>query len=264
MMRTTPRREQILELIRERGTVTVEEIARQMQVSAVTIRRDLEQLDRVGTVRRVHGGATLVHAGPTFLVGRFTKHAQEHPREKAAIGRLAATLVQNGETIIIDAGTTTLELARNLSGKQRVTAVCTAVNVAEELENIPGITVMLTGGTMRSRVNSLVNPLLEASLARVYADKVFLALTGLDAARGVSTKDFAEADVKRLLVRAGRTVIALADHSKLGQAMPAFVARPDALQMLITDERADPAQVKALETAGVKVLLAPLDRLETT
>lgn len=263
-MRPTERQSEIVDLIKVHGTLSVEVIARRTRVSAVTIRRDLEQLERAGAIRRVHGGAMVVDATPSLLLRHYAEHAVDYPRHKAAIGRLAASLIGTGATVIIDAGTTTLELARHLQGKQQITVVATAINIAEQLENMPGITTMLTGGTVRSRVNSLINPLLEQSLSQVYADHVFFGLYGLDLARGVTTRDFAEADVKRLLIRAGRQVIALADHSKLGRVMPAFIAPVQAIHTLITDAEADPACVRALEEAGIRVLLAPLEPAEVS
>lgn len=256
-MLTAERLALIRQLVRQRSSVGVADLAKLCGASEVTIRRDLSQLEREGIVTRVHGGALLADLEPASLDSRFEQHLAESPAEKAAIGKAAAALIRPGETVIIDAGSTTQALVRHLVPGQRLTAIVTSLLIAEELERVTGVNTILTGGTLRSRATSLVNPMLDKSLESVIAAKAFLGVRGVSREHGVTTADFAEAEVKQILAAHARQLIVLADHTKLGAVFPARVARLDQVDLVITDSGASPDQVAALEEAGVKLVVAP-------
>lgn len=256
-MLTAERLALIRQIVRQRSSVGVAELARLCGASEVTIRRDLSQLEREGIVTRVHGGALLADLEPASLDSRFERHRAECPKEKDAIGRVAASLIRPGETVIIDAGSTAQALVRHLVPDQRLTAIVTSLHIAEELERVTGVNTIITGGTLRSRTTSLVNPMLEKSLESVIAAKAFLGVRGVSLEHGVTSTDFAEAEVKQLLCAHARQLIVLADHTKLGAVYPARVVRLEQVDVLVTDDGAEPEQLAQLEAAGVKVVVAP-------
>lgn len=255
-MLTAERVALIRQIVRQRSSVSVAELARQCGTSEVTIRRDLAYLEREGVVTRVWGGAVLADLGPASLANRFQAHCAEFPEEKAAIGKAAAALVFPGETILIDAGSTALALVRHLPTDSHLTAIVTSIRIAEELEHMTGINTILTGGTLRERATSLVNPMLSKSLESVMASKVFLGVRGVSADHGLTSSDFAEADVKKALIAHAREVIVLADHSKLGVVAPAFIGSLNQVRALVTDADASPDQLEPLERLGVQIILA--------
>ncbi|MGE5553039.1 MAG: DeoR/GlpR family DNA-binding transcription regulator [Betaproteobacteria bacterium] len=250
----------IQQIVRRQSSVSVAELARLCNTSEVTIRRDLTQLEQEGIVTRVRGGAILADLAPEFLASRFEEHRAVNYPQKKAIGEAAAGLIKPGDTILVDAGSTTLELVRHLAGRCGLTVITTSIRIAEELEQVTGVNTILTGGTLRSRTTSLVNPMLEQSLASVIASKAFLGMSGVSTEHGFTTGDFAEADVKRQLIAHAREIIVLADNSKLGRVSPAFVAKLDQVHLLVTDEGAAREDVQNLESHGLKVLIAKVNQ----
>lgn len=257
-MLTAERLALIRQIVRRQSSVSVAELARMCNTSEVTIRRDLSQLEQEGIVTRVRGGAILADLAPEFLASRFEEHRAVNYSQKRAIGEAAAGLIEPGDTVLIDAGTTTLELVRHLSGKRGLTVIATSIRIAEELEQVTGVNTILTGGTLRSSTTSLVNPMMDQSLASVIASRAFLGISGVSTEHGFTTGDFAEADVKKQLIAHAREIIVLADSSKLGKVSPAFVARLDQAHLLVTDDGAAGEYVQSLETQGLKVLVAPV------
>jgi DeoR family transcriptional regulator, aga operon transcriptional repressor len=253
------RRERMLGHIGEHEYVRVAELQGLFGVSEVTIRTDLATMARRGLITRVHGGAM-----PTRrLVSErsFEETAAHNPREKSAIGRAAAALVQEGETIAIDVGTTTAALARALvhrSALQQVTVFTSGLRIAAELEPaVPRLTVMVTGGTLRPMQHSLVDPMASGFFDRLHPHIVFLGASGIDAERGVTNVNVPEAELKRLMIRAARRVVLLADGSKLGHLDVAGVCGISDLDLLITGRSAPAEQVEALRSVGLEVLVAP-------
>lgn len=255
-MLTAQRRSLIRQLVREKSSISVAELAKRCGASEVTIRRDLASLERDGIVTRIRGGAILADFSPDYLVRRFNQQCASHYQEKQLIGAAAAKLLEPGETIIIDAGSTTLELCKNLKDLEGITVFTPSIRNAEELEHYTAINTILTGGTLRSRTSALVNPMLDKSLQSVMASKVFLGVTGVSAKYGWTTNDFAEADVKKILITHAQKVIVLADSSKLDYVSPAFIARLEHTHTLVTDYKADPAVLEALRETGLDIVVA--------
>ncbi len=249
------RRKRILERLKQRGALKVKELARELGVSQVTIRADLAALEREGRLVRTRGGAVPPEPGRFELP--LWESRRVHLKEKAAIGRYAAGLVRDGETVFIDVGSTTTELARALSPELKdVLVVTNALNIALLLEAHPGVRVVVTGGTLRALQHSLVNPFGTRILEALYADKAFLGANGVHPEAGVTNANVPEAEIKRVMVRHARAAYVLADRTKLLRVATAKFAELAEVAALITDAGADPEAVAALEAAGLTVLRA--------
>ena len=255
-----PRHERIIELLNKERVVDVARLAQDMGVSAVTIRSDLDALERRMLLRRIRGGAMSVQTA------RFERPlelpSQSFGAEKERIGALAARMVRNGETIILDAGTTALSMAAAMpEDLLDVVVITSSLDVAIALEEHEGITVMVTGGTVKKtgrnrRARSLVSPFAGLLLAQVNADCAYLCCAGIDAERGFTNAQFAEVEVKRAMLAASRRAVMLGDHGKIGHVAGARIAGVDEVSRLVTDRGAEAAQVQALEAAGLEVVLA--------
>lgn len=239
-------------MVEQRDSVSVSELSQLLAVSEVTIRSDLSDLERAGLLRRTRGGA----ARP--LVTRFEQPIEEtrkqHAQAKRRIGQAAAALVHDGDTVMLDVGSTTSEIARHLSPTlSGVTVVTNGLNIALELERLPGVRIVVTGGTLRRLQHSLVSPYGLDLIARFRPDTLFLGCNGVDVAGGVTNANVEEAEIKARMVEVARTTVVVADHSKLGQVAAATVAPLAALDTLITDRRASPETLAALRRCGLRV-----------
>jgi DeoR family transcriptional regulator of aga operon len=256
------RREQIHRLIDERGFVRVSELREAFGVSGVTARSDLDALEADGTVQRVHGGAVVVqrrdHAERPPLESSFEQALAASVVPKQQIGALAAGLVSNGQSIILDVGTTTLAIARALLARSDLTDVVIITNglsIALELEPaIPRFTVIVTGGSLRPRQHSLVEPLAATVLSQVHADLAFIGCNGVHAEAGVTNINLPEAGIKKLMLAAATRSIVVADVSKLGQVHLGQVGSLRSFHTLITDASAATAALAPLREAGLAVL----------
>jgi DeoR family transcriptional regulator, aga operon transcriptional repressor len=260
-----PRRRALaLALVAERGFVRVAELSAAFGVTTVTARADLDALERDGAIRRVHGGAVPVTSGleaerpdrePTF---EEALAASVEP--KRSIGAHAAAMVRSGQSIILDVGTTTLQIARALRARTDLDDLVVFTNglsVALELEaEIPRFTVVVTGGTLRPKQHSLVHPLAGSMLDEVHVDLAFIGCNGVDPVHGVTNANLPEAAVKALMLRSAARSIVVADGSKLGEVHLGRIAPIDAFDTLVTDAAAPAPLVAELEEAGLAVVLA--------
>ncbi|HEU0276588.1 MAG TPA: transcriptional repressor AgaR [Rhodanobacteraceae bacterium] len=249
------RRQHIVELISAQGRATVNELSERFGTSAVTIRNDLEALARSGAITRSHGGAlpAAVARVDTPLPVKETRHLAE----KRRIGEAAARLIGDGETIILDAGSTTAEVARRIRQRtwKSLTVITNALHVALELSSVPGVRVMMLGGLLRHTSYSLTGPEAEQTLARLTADRLFLGVDGLDLQVGVTTPDPQEAALNALMVQVSREVVAVMDASKLGQRSLSLIAAIDDLDVVITDTAFPHTAVETLRKHGAEVML---------
>lgn len=248
------RRRAIAERVRAEGRVTVDGLASRYGVSAVTVRGDLEALELSGILKRSHGGAVAQdEAHDTPLIVKETRRLAE----KRRIGEAAARLIGDGETVILDSGSTTVEIARRIRQRKwsSLTVVTNALNIALELSGMPTVRVMMLGGMLRQTSYSLVGLDAENALSRVSADRLFLGVDGLDPAVGVTTPDPQEASLNAMMVSAAREVVVVCDASKLGQRSLAVIAPVAALDTVITDTGATQGDVDALREQGIDVLL---------
>jgi DeoR/GlpR family transcriptional regulator of sugar metabolism len=242
------RRELILRSVRAEGSVSVVWLAGRLGVSEMTVRRDLDQLQRDGKLTRVHGGATL-EAEPPFAEVAVARHD-----EKDRIGRAAAQLVRDGETVLLDIGTTTLQLARHLHGRS-LRVVTSNLAVYEELLPDEAIEIVLPGGVVRRNYRSLVGFLTEESLRQLRVDRLFLGASAVRLDGSVMDDTLAEVPVKRGMLAAAREVVLLADADKFDGIGMARVCGPERIDVLVTDARAPREAVDALEQAGVRVMV---------
>jgi DeoR family transcriptional regulator of aga operon len=249
------RRHRIVELLREHGKVTVEALAARFATSAVTIRTDLAALEAGGALERTHGGALLRQDDDDqpLNVKRTLHHA-----EKVRIAKAAVALIKDGETVILDSGTTTAEIAKRIRRLevQSINVITNALNIAALLADVPSVRLIMPGGILRPESNSLSGHMAEAALANLQADRLFLGADGLDPERGVMTPHLPEAQLNAKMIEISRQVIVVADSSKLMRRNISLIARVEQLHVIITDAGANPEVVAELRRRGVEVRLA--------
>jgi DeoR/GlpR family transcriptional regulator of sugar metabolism len=248
------RQEWILARLREDGAVRVAELTGRLQVSDMTIRRDLDVLARRGLVDKVHGGATL-HDNPTSDEPGFERKSSRQLAEKAAIAEAAAALIRPGNAVALSAGTTTFALARLLIDIPDLTIVTNSRRIAETFdpERVDHQTVILTGG-VRTPSDALVGPIAERSIASLHVDVLFIGCHGMDLAAGLTTPNLAESETNRQFMQAARKVVVVADHTKWGVVgLSSFGDLRDA-DVLVTDD-ALPAEAQATLADAVGQIL---------
>lgn len=246
----------ILKELRRSGTVSVESLSADLDVSLVTIRRDLDQLERDGLLHRTHGGAVSIE--PLFYEPfknnrSFQAQLEKFADEKRRIGRAAAALIEKGETIALTPGTTTTEVIRSLPLNQNITVVTNTVNVAMELSKRKDLDIFVTGGHLRGDWFSLVGTTAIHSLQRMLIHTVFVGVDGIDAVWGASCLSSDEADLNSAMVRLARRRIAVADHSKIGVVTGWRICHTQDLHVLITDTGATDEMIEPFLQAGVDV-----------
>ncbi len=245
------------QLLEQHGFVRVRDLSERFGISTVTARNDLQALEERNLAHRVHGGAMPINAARGERP--FEEVATERTSEKTAIARTAAALVSNGESILIDVGTTAASLARALVARTDLvdlTVITNGIRIALDLEAAhPRFSIVVTGGTLRPKQHSLVDPLAGTILHALQADTVFLGCNGVDPDTGVSNINLPEADIKRAMIGAARRCVVLADSTKLGVRTLAPVCPIDAVDVLITDAHADEAHLGALRSRGVEVIV---------
>jgi len=246
------RRRKILESVEQTGQVTIHDVVRRFSVSAVTARSDLDALSANGVILRSHGGA--VRYEPTQDYPLKLK-ATLHRPEKSRIGQAAAQLVRPNETIILDSGTTTAEIAKSLKrAKLKFTVITSALNIANELADAPEISLIMLGGLLRRVSYSFVGPQAEAMLRDLHADRLFLAVDGFDLESGPFTPDVLEAQLNGLMMKISREVTVVADSTKLGRRSLFRIGSIENVHRLITDARAPEEFTNALRKKGIDVI----------
>src|SRR6185503_18621509 len=240
------RRRRILELLDDQERVTVEELVARFSVSAVTIRGDLDALADLGAVVRSHGGALKRGDAPEDVP--ITVKETLHHAEKVRIGHAAAQMIQDGETIMLDSGTTTAEIARQIRflRLRSLNVITNALNIAMELANLPHIRLIMIGGVLRQMSYSLAGPHAEHTLRGLNADRLFLGVDGLDPEIGLMTPDVVEAQLNAVMIQVSREVIVVADASKFQRRSLSVIAKLDAVHKVITDGGAGPEVLTAL------------------
>jgi DeoR/GlpR family transcriptional regulator of sugar metabolism len=247
------RQQRLLRYIEQQQRITVNQIVAQFDVSLATARRDLETLADQGKVQRVHGGAIAVHQAPPEPP--VLQRASEQSSEKARIGQAAADLICDGETIFLSSGTTVLEVARRLRGKRNLTVITNSVLVVNELASSVDITVISLGGILRQSEMSLIGHITELALSELRADKVILGIRAIDPDSGLTSGYVPETMTDRAILKIGREVIVVADHTKCGASATAFVAPITSVHTLITDSGTPKDFIAAVQAQGVKVMV---------
>ncbi len=244
----------ILDKVREEGAVKVADLVRELGVSDMTVRRDLEILDERGLLEKVHGGATALVGSALFEPGFAAKSALQQ-REKDAIADAAVELVEPGMAIAVSAGTTTYALAQRLANVPGLTVLTNSVRVADVLHQVGrgDQTIILTGG-VRTPSDALVGPFAVAALRTVHVDLVFVGVHGMDPHSGFTCPNLLEADTDRALIDSGRRLVVVADHSKWGVIGISSIARLDQADVLVTDSGLE-ADARSLLSKAVRELI---------
>lgn len=250
------RQQAITRLVAEQRRVSVAALAEEFAVTTETVRRDLSTLERLGLVRRVHGG--VVPAGTLGTIeSALGERDQTNPDLKDLIAKAALDqLPADGSSVLVDAGSTTVRLAAALPHERRLTVYTHAVPVATRLLSLPQLEVHLLPGRVRTTTHAAVGADTVAALADLRTDVCFLGTNALDVERGLSTPDSDEAATKRALVAAARRVVVLADSTKLGRESTQRFATLEEVDCLVTDSAITAADRDALERAGVEVVVA--------
>lgn len=254
MVHAEERRQAIERLAAEAGRVEVAALADRFDVSGETIRRDLDSLERRGVLRRVHGGA--------MPVARFRSEPALSEKTgvmtdaKRRIAKAAVSLLPSSGSVLLDAGSTTAELARRFPETAELTVCTNSAPLAMTLATRRHLQLLLVGGRVRGRTLANVDDWALRTLGELHVDVAFVAANGVSLRRGLSTHDVTEAAVKRAMVAAARRVVLLADHTKIGDEHLVAFAPLDAVDTFVTDADADPGDVESFEDAGVAVVLA--------
>jgi len=248
------RQHAILHLIQQRKRITVAEICEIFGVSEATARRDLETLAEQGAIQRVRGGAILSQPAPPEPP--LLERAKEQAEAKARIGRATAALINDHESVFLGSGTTVLEVARNLRTRQGLTVITNSLPVINLLAEVPNITLVSLGGILRPSELSFIGHITEQALAEVRAEKVIIGIRAISLEHGLTNDYLPETLTDRAILKVGRQVIVVADHTKLGVIASAYLAPLDVMDILVTDQDADPDFVQSLRARGIQVILA--------
>lgn len=248
------RRSRILARLAEQGKVKVDELSIEFGVSEVTIRRDLSNLEKEGLVERTHGGA--VSSTKSRFELSFEQKMAKNITEKNRIAEKALSLIDDGDTIMLDSGTTTNQLAKKLGSKQELTVVTNAINFVPDLCVHSGLSLVLLGGIYKPSTGATIGPLANRTLKDIHVDKFFLGCNAFTISGGLMTADMADAETRKEMIKIASQVIVLADSSKFGQTSFVSVARTEEIDIMITDTGVDPRIVEELTSRGIKVLLA--------
>jgi DeoR family transcriptional regulator, aga operon transcriptional repressor len=250
---TPERQKQILSLLDRQGRLSVAEIVQQFSISEATARRDLESLALQGKAQRVHGGVISVEQAPPELP--ILEREREQPDEKTRIGRAAASLVADKETVFLGSGTTVLEVARNLRDRKQLTVITNSLPVLNTLAGLKEITVISLGGMLRESELSFIGHITEQALSEVRVDKVFMGIRGLSLEHGLANDYLQETLTDRAILKIGREVVIVADYSKVNRVSTALLAPLEAMNTFVTDAKADKKFLQALKKQGIHIIV---------
>lgn len=250
-MTLSERHQRILELLKVNGIVSVNELSKLLNVSSVTIRKDLGLLEEKKLLYRSHGGAIQIDP---YIANRHVQEKEKHfPEEKKRIGCKAAELLRPNDAVIIASGTTVLALAQSIDPDSRLTVITSAMNVAMALLNYQQVEVIQLGGIVRHTSTSAIGDYAEQMLENFSCSKLFLGVDGIDLKYGLTTTNFMEASVNRAMIEAAQKTIVLTDSSKFGRRGFGKICELDVVDQIITDSGVSPKIVKELEELGIKV-----------
>jgi len=247
------RKEVILSEIQKEGRVAVSKLSSLLGVSKVTVRRDLQRLEKEGYVLKTYGGA--VSTDKVAFEFSFQNKLQRNIAEKERIGRYAAGLVEDGEAIFLDNGTTTLQIAYNLKARRNIKVVTNSLCVVYALEPAEGIELILLGGIVRRGWNDLYGPLTEKAIAELHVDKAFVGADGVSPEAGFTAADLRTARPTEMVIQSAKEVIVVADHTKVGRVAFVRFASLEDVDMLITSRGIGEEEIRELEQEGLKVIV---------
>jgi DeoR/GlpR family transcriptional regulator of sugar metabolism len=253
-MLANQRRDKMLELLREDGSAKVINLAKIFKVSEVTVRQDLEKLEQDGFIEREHGGAFLKNVEDS--VKSFTLLNQDNIEQKQIIGKKAAELIESGETIILDSGSTTTEIAKNLIGRKDIKVITNALNIALMLGAEPGIEVIVTGGEFKPPTLSLTGQKAASFFDDINVDKLFLATAGISLRSGLTYPSISDIVVKKAMIDAADVVYLVADSTKIGKNAFASLGALSLIDYIITDASIDQKRAQILREHEIEIIIA--------
>lgn len=251
-MLVVERQQAIISHLAKKGNVSVSELCQMFNVSEMTIRRDLVDLEKQGLLQRTYGGA--IATEPAFYEMSLRAKLSVFMEEKERIGKACADMVEDGDVIFLDSGTTTLHVARAISGKN-ISILTNDLNIAYELLDCPNIELYICGGVVRRGTNNIVGPKAIGFYDDIRGKKLFLAVEGVDVSSGLTVPDFNEVSLKRKMMSAVGEVIVVADHSKLGRNTMGVIAPLSAASCLVTDKEAPENVLRSIKEK-IQVILA--------
>jgi DeoR family transcriptional regulator of aga operon len=253
---TSSRRERIVALLREQNSVQIHSLAGMFGVSTQTLRKDLNFLDAKGVCTRSPGGALLRLGALSPTEEAIDVRRKRYADEKVRIGRAAAALIGAGESVLLDSGTTTLQVARHLNTADPLVVVTNDVGIMNELAARESVQLVFLGGTLRRKNLSFYGTQTERALEGLHVDKLFLAADGFDTGKGITTHYEPEALLNRVMCRAAREIIAVADSSKFGRVCLHQILEPRGISRLVTDSGISIETRDELARIGVEVIIA--------
>jgi DeoR/GlpR family transcriptional regulator of sugar metabolism len=251
---TYERRQSLLDILRKRPGLRVRELAKSLDVSEGTVRNDLNALEDQGRLKRVHGGAVL-NDQDQFQNNSFVRRYKQNAAAKLAIAREAAVLVNDGDSILLDASSTAYYLAQALSGRQKLRVMTNGFEVARELAQNSSNTVVLIGGVVNNDSSSVTGLLSEQIIAEMHIEKAFFSCSGFSFERGMTEVHFAEAQLKRKAIESSQQIIAIIDSTKFGKEDLTPFARADQITHLISDSELSPEWIEKLKQAEINFTL---------
>ncbi len=251
---TPERQKQILSMLSKQGRLSVSEIVEQFSISEATARRDLETLASQGKAQRVHGGVIAAEQAPPELP--ILQREGEQVDEKSSIGRAAAELVADGETVFLGSGTTVLEVARHLRDRKNLTVITNSLPVLNALAGLKDITVVSLGGQLRESELSFIGHITEQALAELHVDKVIMGTRGISLEHGLTNDYLPETLTDRAILKIGRRLIIVADHTKINRVATALLASLKTMHVFVTDSNAEKKFLQSLKKLGIEVVIS--------
>ena len=253
---TVSRRAKILEELEFKGEVLVRELSKMFKISEVTIRNDLYQLEKQNMLIRARGGAIKIKYHMMGADSSLSDKQKEFQKEKQLITKEAIKLIEDGDTIVLDSGTTTTEIAKNLEGFKNLTIITNALNIAIILSEYEGFNIFMPGGFLRKKSLSLVGVLANENFEKFYCDKLFLGVDGFDTTHGLSTPDSEEAHLNQIMTKIAKKVIVVTDSRKFERRRFAYIGPITDINVVITDSGIKEEDKRRLENSGVEVIVA--------
>jgi len=253
---TVSRRSKILEELEVKGQVLVRELSKMFKISEVTIRNDLAHLEKQNMLIRARGGAIKIKFHLMGVDPSISDKQKEFLKEKQLITKEAIKLIEDGDTIVLDSGTTTTEIAKNLEQFKNLTIITNALNIASILSEYEGFNIFMPGGNLRKKSLSLVGVLADENFEKFYCDKLFLGADGFDTSHGLSTPNSEEAHLNQIMIKIAKKVIVVADSRKFERRRFAFIGPISVVDVVITDSGIKDEDKNRLEKGGVQVIVA--------
>ncbi|HEC41272.1 MAG TPA: DeoR/GlpR transcriptional regulator [Bacteroides sp.] len=252
---TVIRRAKILEELDLMGQVTVSDLSNKFNISEVTIRNDLTHLEKQNMLIRARGGAIKIKFFKMEIDPPISDKEKEFLKEKQSIAKAAVKLIEDGDTIVLDSGSTTTEVAKNLEGFNNLTIITNALNIASILSEYPDFNIYMPGGVLRKKSLSLVGSLASENFKKFYCDKLFLGVDGFDTLQGLSTPNAEEAHLNSIMVRMAKKVIVVSDSRKFRHRRFGFIAPVSEIHVVITDSGIEEEDKERLVNSGVEVII---------